>query len=103
MPERIGKTRIKLAKIISECLNITCEPEELRPAGGRQRNRTTLHDGYAWEMFAHNDGKPIVAGSFDTMTECVKAGKVSMHKGEISADFKENTKGVNHDVENTRW
>ena len=83
----MGRTRIKLAKIISESLGIKCEPEELKPAGGRQRNNTTIFDGYAWEVFAHNDGRTFVAGSFDTMTECVKAGRVKLKDKEISADY----------------
>jgi len=83
----VGRTRIKLAKIISESLGIKCEPEELKPAGGRQRNNTTIFDGYAWEVFASNDGRTFVAGSFFTMTECVKAGRVKLEGGEISADY----------------
>ena len=85
--EHVGRTRIRLAKIISESLGIKCDPEELRPAGGRQRNNTTIYDGYAWEVFANNDGRLFVAGSFDTMTECVKAGRVKLEGGEISADY----------------
>jgi hypothetical protein len=85
--EHVGRIRIKLAKIIGESLGIKCEPEELRPAGGRQRNNTTMFDGYAWEVFAYNDGRKFVAGSFFTMTECVKAGKVTLKDGEISADY----------------
>lgn len=85
--EHVGRIRIRLAKIIGESLGIKCEPEELQPAGGRQRNNTTQFDGYAWEMFANNDGRKVVAGSFDTMTECVKAGRVKLERGEISADY----------------
>lgn len=85
--EHVGRTRTRLAKIIGESLGIKCESEELKPAGGRQRNNTTQYDGYAWEVFADNDGRTFVAGSFDTMTECVKAGKVKLNQGEISADY----------------
>ena len=85
--KHVGRTRIKLAKIIGESLGIKCEPEELQPAGGRQRNNTTIYDGYAWEVFAYNDGRKFVAGSFDTMTECVKAGRVKLEGGEILADY----------------
>jgi hypothetical protein len=94
--EHVGRTRIRLAKIISESLGIQCEPEELKPAGGRQRNNTTRYDGYAWEVFANNDGRTFVAGSFDTMTECVKAGKVKLSKGEIVADYSRTHKGTHH-------
>ncbi|MFZ9091905.1 MAG: hypothetical protein ACO3FE_17655 [Planctomycetaceae bacterium] len=85
--KHVGRTRIKLAKIIGESLGIKCEPEELQPAGGRGRNNTTMYDQYAWEVFAYNDGRKFVAGSFFTMTECVKAGKVKLKDGEISADY----------------
>jgi len=85
--KHVGRTRIKLAKIIGESLGIKCEPEELEPAGGRGRNNTTMYDQYAWEVFASNDGRTFVAGSFFTMTECVKAGKVKLEGGEISADY----------------
>jgi hypothetical protein len=79
----VGKTRIKLAKIVSECLGIDCQPEDLQPATGANRTNKTL-DIYAWEVFArHHNGSPFVAGCFETMTECVKAGKVHLHKGEI--------------------
>ena len=79
----IGKTRIKLAKIVSDSLNIDCQPEDLRPATGANRTNKML-DVYAWEVFArHRNGVPFVAGCFETMTECVKAGKVCLIKGEI--------------------
>ena len=83
----VGRLRIKLAKIITECLDVICEPEDLQPAGGRQRNNTTIYGGYAWEVFcATKTGLSFVAGSFSTMTECVKAGRVSLDRhGEINA------------------
>lgn len=84
--KHVGRIRIRLAKIISESLGIICKPEDLMPAGGRQRNNTTIYDGYAWEVFArHENGVTFWAGSFCTMTDCVKAGKVSLKAGEISA------------------
>lgn len=84
-----GRTRIKLAKIIRESLGWDCEPDELRAAGGRCRNNTAMHDSYAWEVFTKSStGLAIVAGSFDTMTDCVKAGRVSYADGEISADWR---------------
>lgn len=80
----IGKTRIKLAKIVSESLGIDCQPEDLQPATGANRTNKTL-DIYAWEVFArhHDSGSPFVAGCFETMGECVKAGKVHLCNGEI--------------------
>ena len=84
----VGRIRIKLAKIISDCLGVDCYPEELQAAGGRQRNNTTINDGYAWEVFSTKDGRAFVAGSFYTMTDCVKAGFVIMENGEIEAHYK---------------
>jgi hypothetical protein len=80
----VGKTRIKLAKIVSDSLGIDCQPEDLRPASGANRTNTSL-DIYAWEVFARyrDSDVPFVAGCFETMGECVKAGKVFLHKGEI--------------------
>ena len=81
----VGRIRIKLAKIIAESLGIVCEPGDLKPAVGRQRNNTTVYDAYTWEMYARNGKIGFHAGSFDTMTDCVKAGKVRLYKGEIYA------------------
>jgi hypothetical protein len=80
----VGKTRIKLAKIVSDSLGIDCQPEDLQPASGANRTNKSL-DIYAWEVFArHRDSDvPFVAGCFETMGECVKAGKVCLIKGEI--------------------
>lgn len=83
----IGRTRIKLAKILKESINIDCIPEDLQAAGGRNRNNTGNFDAYAWEVFAQRNGVKFWAGSFDTMTDCVRAGKVSLRCGEISAEF----------------
>ena len=82
----IGRTRIKLAKILSDCLGIDCQPEELQPATGANRTDRRL-DIYCWEVFSkYKNGLPFVAGSYDTMTDCVKAGKVKLSDGEIFAD-----------------
>lgn len=80
----VGKTRVKLAKIVSDSLGIDCQPEDLQPASGANRTNKSL-DTYAWEVFArHRDSDvAFVAGCFETMGECVKAGKVYLIKGEI--------------------
>jgi hypothetical protein len=84
----VGAIRIKLAKIVSECLGINCQPEDLQPATGANRTNRSL-DIYAWEVFArHHSGVPFVAGAFETMTECVKAGKVYLFRGEIHSGEK---------------
>ncbi len=80
----VGRIRIRLAKIISESLNLDCIPEDLKPATGRCRTDHTL-DLYRWEVFCKTKtGMSWVRGSFYTMTECVKAGAVVLDRdGEI--------------------
>lgn len=79
----IGRIRVRLAKIVSDSLGIDCQPEDLQPATGANRTNKRL-DVYAWEVFArHHNGVPFVAGCFETMTECVKSGKVCLIDGEI--------------------
>lgn len=90
--QHIGRIRIAIAAILSRDLGLNCEPDELQPAGGRQRNNTTVYDGYAWEVATETAaGLPFVAGSFDTMTECVRAGHVRLSDGEILADYLRST------------
>lgn len=83
----VGRVRIKLAKILSDCLELNCEPEELKPSTGVYRSGGI--DCYAWEVFTKTKtGVIFVAGCFATMTECVKAGKVKLSNGEIYPDYK---------------
>jgi hypothetical protein len=82
----IGRIRIRLAEILSESLNLDCQPEDLSPTQGRYRVDKSW-DVYAWEVFTQTKaGLTFVAGSWDTMTDCVKAGKVSISKGVISPE-----------------
>lgn len=79
----IGRTREKLAKILSECLGLDCDPSDLRPATGRNRTDRSL-DIYCWEVFTKTkSGMVFVAGCWETMTECVQSGKVGCKDGEI--------------------
>jgi hypothetical protein len=72
----IGRIRTRLAKIISRDLGIDCQPEHLRPATGSWRTDWRL-DVYRWEVFARTkSGQPFVAGCWESMTDCVKAGAV---------------------------
>jgi len=82
----VGKTRVKLAKIVSDCLGLDCHPEDLQAARGAWRTDKRL-DVYAWEVTTNRrgSGMPFWAGCFDTMTDCVKAGFVHLHDGEIYA------------------
>jgi hypothetical protein len=82
----IGRVRIRLAEILSECLGLDCQPEDLSPTQGEYRVSKS-HDIYAWEVFTQTkSGLTFVAGSWDTMTDCVKAGKVSISEGIISPE-----------------
>jgi len=80
----IGATRTKLAKIVSECLGVDCQPEDLQPAVGAWRTDRRL-DVYCWEVTTRwpDSERPFWAGCWETMTECVKAGKVHLSNGEI--------------------
>jgi hypothetical protein len=82
----IGRVRIRLAEILSECLELDCQPEDLSPTQGRYRIEKGW-DIYSWEVFTRTKtGLTFVAGSWDTMTDCVKAGKVSISEGIISPE-----------------
>jgi hypothetical protein len=83
----VGRVRIKLAKIVSDCLGVDCQPEDLRPTLGWCRSSNSImNDTYRWEVFCKKNGVTFVAGSYDTMTNCVKAGAVSIDRDyEISA------------------
>lgn len=78
----IGATRIKLAKIVSDCLGVECTPSDLYPAKGSWRTDRRL-DVYRWEVVAKKRGVPFVAGCWDTMTDCVKEGAVHCVDGVI--------------------
>jgi len=80
----VGRTRTKLAKIVSDCLGVDCQPEDLRPAVGAWRTNLRL-DVYCWEVTTQwpSSDRPFWAGCWSTMTECVKAGKVHLSKGVI--------------------
>ena len=82
----MGRLRIKLSKMLYRDLKIECEPEDIQPANGRNRNLTSMGDVYAWEVFGTKNGVCIVAGCFETMTECCKRGMyLTLNHGEISA------------------
>ena len=78
----IGATRIKLAEIVSKCLGVECTPNNLYPAKGAWRTDVRL-DVYRWEVVATKGNIPFVAGCWDTMTDCVKAGAVHCVDGVI--------------------
>ena len=82
--QHIGRVRIRLAKIISRDLGIDCKPEDLKPATGSYRT-DWRQDVYRWEVFSKTkSGLPFVAGCWDSMSDCVKAGSVVYNNcGEI--------------------
>lgn len=96
MSATIGRTRRKLAELLQRqfpmCGNlpITWRPEKIYPATGWYRtSRHYGNDSWRWEAFAtfdHSGNTAMAAQSYDTMTECVKAGHLVMHvDGEITA------------------
>ena len=92
----IGRTRRKLAELLQKefpmCGDqpITWTAERITAATGWYR--TSHHygnDSWRWEAFSTftRSGRPAtVASSYDTMTDCVKAGHLVMHPdGEVTA------------------
>lgn len=74
---RPGKTRIKLAKLLSEALpDVDIQPEDLTEAKGWYRNDFRA-DCYRWECDARLRDLPgvnVCFGSYSTMTSCVRYG-----------------------------
>lgn len=92
----IGRTRRKLAELLQRELPmcgdqpITWSPKEIYAATGWYR--TSGHygnDSWRWEAyskFERSGNVAMTASSYDTMTECVKAGHLVMHAdGEVTA------------------
>lgn len=92
----VGRTRRKLADLLQKefpmCGDqpITWQAEKIYAATGWYR--TSGHygnDSWRWEAFSTFDrsgNTALVASSYDTMTECVKAGHLVMHPdGEVTA------------------
>lgn len=93
---RIGRTRRKLAALLQRefpmCGDqpITWKPEKIYAATGWYRtSRHCGNDSWRWEAFSTFDRSgniALTASSYDTMTECVKAGNLVMHAdGEVTA------------------
>lgn len=92
----IGRTRKNLCKLLQKEFltlgdrEVTWKSERIHAATGWYRSsRHYGNDSYRWEAFSfftHSGNVAHAVGSYDTMTECVKSGKLSMHSdGEISA------------------
>lgn len=79
----IGRTRLKLVKVLQRDLNLKCDPADLDV----NRQRTDKNDQARWEGFAKEEGRPgrTFIHSYSTMTECAKSGVVWIDQHEICA------------------
>lgn len=84
MPEKIGRTRRKLARLLSEATGLTFLPEKVYPTVGWQRTSTSiLNDSFRWSAVPEEKARPML-DSYDTMTDCVRYG-VEISDGEAFA------------------
>jgi hypothetical protein len=70
---RIGRTRHRLAEMLSEALGEYVDPADIWSQSGAYRTQVK-HDALVW-------GVGVRIGSWDTMTDCVKRGFTVTHKG----------------------
>jgi len=76
---KIGKKRIRLAKLLEEAfseigMTVKVDPEDLRPALGYWRTDHRA-DVYRWEGWAKTERSYVVGiNSWHTMTELIAAG-----------------------------
>lgn len=95
---RIGRTRKELAKLLQKSfpqsasgLDLTWEASQLFPATGAHRTNASIDCG-RWEGFARHyrsDGSFYTAlsvGSYHTMTELIKAKRLTLIGSEVCAD-----------------
>jgi hypothetical protein len=73
MWKRPGRTRCKLAEMLSEALGEFVDPSDIWSQSGAYRTQVR-HDALVWGV-----GDRI--GSWDTMTECVKRGFTVTREG----------------------
>lgn len=96
-----GRVRRKLAELLQrefpECGGqaVIWDAQKITAATGWYRtSRHHGNDSYRWNAFAifkRTGNTAYAIGSYDTMTECLKAGCLVMHSdGEISAKHREN-------------
>jgi hypothetical protein len=77
----IGRTRRKLAVLLTEATGRKFSPEHLWPTQGWQRtSRNPLNDSYRWS--AGSNDKMMVVDSYETMTECVRRGITLVQTGQ---------------------
>ena len=77
--KRIGSTRIRLAKLLTEIIGEEVRPENLIPAQGWYRCQRSLADVMAWTGWTGGEpGRGITRsiGSWDPMSEALQHGFV---------------------------
>lgn len=83
---RVGRTRIKLAQVLSEHFKTQVSPNDLYRSHGPRRNG--MCDVHAWEAFVRVGNVRRNYYSFNTMSDVAKNGVVELKHGEICAKTK---------------
>lgn len=80
----IGRTRIKLAQLLSKATGLTFKPEKLYPTLGWHRTSTAWYnDSYRWSAVPEENGERML-DSYARMTDCVRNG-IIVDDGEVFA------------------
>lgn len=84
MSSSVGRTRKKLAQLLSETTGLTFRPEKLYPATGWQRTSGAWYnDSFRWSAVPEEHGRGMV-DSYSRMTDCVRHG-IEIKDGEVFA------------------
>lgn len=71
----IGRTRIKLARMLSEATGHVFLPEKLYPTKGWERSSRAWHnDSFRWTAIPERGTGGRALDSYATMTDCVRYG-----------------------------
>lgn len=84
MTRGVGRTRKKLARLLSEATGLTFLPSKLYPTTGWERSSRAWHnDTFRWTAVPEERGEHAL-DSYATMTDCVRYG-VEIQDGEVFA------------------
>lgn len=80
----VGRTRKKLARLLSEATGLTFLPGKLYSTTGWARSSTAWYnDSFRWSAVPEERGEGML-DSYATMTDCVRYG-VEIQDGEVFA------------------
>lgn len=84
MIRHIGRTRKRLAKLLSEATGLTFLPSKVYPVKGWARSSTAFYnDSFRWSAVPEEKGEHML-DSYSTMTACVRYG-FAIQDGEVFA------------------